>query len=266
MPRLNLAVVTFVIFTALACDEGAGTDAAAADAVDSTGSESAQPIPIKTAEPVEPAVAVPASTQEVDAWILAAQAGITETCTAAEGLAASNALIELEKKGATEGLDKTKYDHMIDLHSRWLGCGRMEWRYEHEKDAMGEERHMATTTSRDKISMGFPYEGPQYGILMVRRSKGLDIMLSVDHGQFVCSYYGCSLEVKFDDGPTQKWQADEPESHSTTLLFLRQSSKFLKALAAAKVVRIKATFFQQGSYVFEFSGGIDTKKLDGKTE
>jgi hypothetical protein len=83
-------------------------------------------------------------------------------------------------------------------------------------------------------------------------------MLHISRGQFLCRTDSCSLMVRFDDKPAARFSAAEPADNSSTLLFIRDYSRFLRETRAAKVVRIEALFFQNGSRVFEFDvAGLD---------
>jgi hypothetical protein len=79
------------------------------------------------------------------------------------------------------------------------------------------------------------------------------VTLSIEWGQFVCGIRSCTLKVRFDTGAIQRFSASEPSDHSTTTLFLNGEGRLISQLRKAKVVRIEATFYQEGSQTLEFN-------------
>lgn len=139
-----------------------------------------------------------------------------------------------------------------------------KWDYQSFENEMGGTTTMAAIESDNTVSFDFPYRGVQHGRLALRRSsKGaLDVMLSIEKGQFTCGFRSCRVEVRFDDKPAKKYRAVEPSDYSATMLFIRNERGFLKELKKAETVRIAATFYQEGQRVFEFDvDGFDPKAL-----
>lgn len=135
------------------------------------------------------------------------------------------------------------------------------WRYNIRKDAMGGTVATATVDSSNTFEFDFPYTGTQNATLTIRNDKGRDVLLSIETGQFMCTL-GCSVEVRFDDGKSVRWRATGTSDHSTTTIFLRKESNFIKALSKTDVLRIEAQFYQAGSRVLEFPvARFDAKKL-----
>lgn len=127
------------------------------------------------------------------------------------------------------------------------------WRYRSDKDDMGRKRSFAEVASVNAVNFEFPYAGEQHASLMLRKNHGgTNVLLIVERGQFLCDFRGCSVSVKFDDGPIVEYSASEPEDHKTTILFLEPEGRFIANLKKASVVRIEATFYQQGPRTFQF--------------
>jgi hypothetical protein len=126
-----------------------------------------------------------------------------------------------------------------------------QWQYRASEDPMGGVTAVAQVESANDFEFDFPYQGRQHATLVLRNDGGYDVMLVIERGQFVCTF-GCSVQVRFDDGEAQRWRATEPSDYDTTILFLRNESKFIKQLRKAKTVRIAADFFQEGTRVLEF--------------
>jgi hypothetical protein len=70
-------------------------------------------------------------------------------------------------------------------------------------------RHYAQVSSVKAISFGFPYDGPQNAMLILRKSPGQEggVLLSFDHAHFLCHADACSVLVRFDDKKAEKCAA-----------------------------------------------------------
>jgi hypothetical protein len=130
-----------------------------------------------------------------------------------------------------------------------------QWSYSAQRDSMGRTRSVARITSVNTLSFGSSSQEPQHGTLTVRRSAewGSNILLGIERGQFLCSGHTCTLGVRFDDEPVQRFKASGPADYSTTVLFLQNERRFLSQMREAHTVRIEATFFQEGSRTLEFN-------------
>jgi hypothetical protein len=144
-----------------------------------------------------------------------------------------------------------------------LGCNlsyqksteKPTWRYTEEADEMGRGRiKRASITSINTVSLKSPYEGPQHAKLWLRKHPrlGESVALSIERGQFLAGVYRLQLLVRFDDNAPLTFYADEPESLSTTTVFIDEYPKFLKYLKLSKKVKIEAPFYDEGRKVFEF--------------
>lgn len=138
------------------------------------------------------------------------------------------------------------------------------WHYSFDEDQMnGKKTFWANIESANKINFDFPYAGEQRGRLTLRTHPryGKDVILSISKGQFLCSYDGCSVLVRFDEGQPVRFSASEPADNDTTTLFIRGYSNFMAHMMKAKRVRIEAVFYQEGNQVFDFNvGGFDADK------
>lgn len=134
-----------------------------------------------------------------------------------------------------------------------------KWSYSATPDPMSSQvNRTASIQSEGTISLGFPYEGAQYGTLMIRDHPqwGRDVMLSVNEGQFNCnSYDGCTVRIRFDDAAATTWSAVEPSDNSSNLIFIRPAARFVSRMRAAKKVLIQAEFYNNGVQTFEFEVG-----------
>lgn len=135
------------------------------------------------------------------------------------------------------------------------------WTYENLPDEMGRGTiKMAAVRSINEIEFGFPYQGLQRATLMLRShpKHGKDVILTVERGQFLCGIDSCRVSVRFDEGKAQAYTASEPTDHRTTMLFISNYARFLEGVRKSQRVSVEATFYQEGSRVFEFnSSGLD---------
>jgi len=129
------------------------------------------------------------------------------------------------------------------------------WRYDTENDEMrGATNRFATAQSTNVVDMGFPYETVQMSIILRDHAQhGRDIMLTVNEGQFVCRYNGCSISAKFDDGEIQTFSANQADAGSNDVLFIQNQTRFLTALRSAERVTVEAQFYDRGGEQFTFN-------------
>lgn len=139
------------------------------------------------------------------------------------------------------------------------------WRYSSRQDEMtsGKIRE-ATVDSTNQLEFKFPYSGAQNATLELRQHPrfGKDVIVSIERGQFICSVTGCSVLVRFDDGPSMRFNATGPSDYSSTALFISPYNKFYSNLIKAKQVRVSANFYQEGNQTLRFTvTGLDPVSL-----
>jgi hypothetical protein len=131
-----------------------------------------------------------------------------------------------------------------------------KWSYSTATDPMaGRASHTASIESENTVEFGFPYEGAQHGTLWIRNhpSYGHDVFLTIERGQILChSFDECTVRVRFDDGPAERWSGAEPSDNNTTTIFIRNYSRFVERMRHAKVVRVQIPVYQEGDQTFEF--------------
>ena len=139
-----------------------------------------------------------------------------------------------------------------------------KWTYFSDEDSMSSKiMRTASINSSNSIDLSFPYSGTQYASLQLRNHPryGKDVIFSIDKGQLLCSYNGCNVLVRFDEGSPIRFSANEPSDHSTTYLFIGNYAGFMKKMLKAKTVRIAVDFYQHGSQTFEFDvSGFDQNR------
>lgn len=131
------------------------------------------------------------------------------------------------------------------------------WEYENKVDKMsGEDAKMAWVRSDNSLNLQFPYSGPNYGSLWIRRHPkyGTDVIVKIDKGQVLCrSYEPCSVMVKFDDAKPVRFTGTPSADHDSTMVFLDPVSKFIAQAKTAKKILVQFTVYQAGDQILEFS-------------
>ena len=140
-----------------------------------------------------------------------------------------------------------------------------EWNYVSDTDTMtGKPMNAALLRSSNSLSLGSPYNGENYGTLLVAKDKqiGFAFGLSVEKGQIICdAYRGCAVAFRFDDAPPTTFRAVTTKDYSTKNLAFRDGRRFVAAAAKAKKILVQITMYQEGAQVLEFN---TTKPLEWK--
>jgi hypothetical protein len=126
------------------------------------------------------------------------------------------------------------------------------WKYDAHKDTMTDEvATTATLESPTRVALAFPYAGGTVARLTVASGPRGRIKLGVNRGQLE----GDGVMVRFDDEPAVRYPAIPAERGEFLSLFVVGDDKaaFLAKLAAAKSVKVEATFYGDGARVFEFA-------------
>jgi hypothetical protein len=129
------------------------------------------------------------------------------------------------------------------------------WSYQEDVDKMrNTTSYWATTSSHETKDFGFPYQNVQQQIVLRKMSKyGFDILIQLSEGQYVCDYDGCSINVKFDNGPIKTYSVNEAKGGTSGVLFIINKKGFLTNLKKSSKVMIESNFYERGSETFEFT-------------
>jgi hypothetical protein len=128
------------------------------------------------------------------------------------------------------------------------------WSYDEGADQMrGTRWKTATVDALGKLDFAFPYNGGSTASIELRQmGKRQDVLLMVSKGQFMCHVDGCSIAVKFDDGPVTQYSAAESDDGSNDHIFIEGTAGFTAKLKKATSVTIEAEFFQEGNRQMTF--------------
>lgn len=131
-----------------------------------------------------------------------------------------------------------------------------DWKYDAETDEMsGKKAHYARVTSTNSLDLSFPYSGNNRGHLTVRQhpKHGLDVVVTVEKGQIMCSSYGgCPIAIRFDDAAPVQFHGVPPEDHKSTVAFLKNPQRFINAASKAKRIKVQFNMFQNGAPILTF--------------
>lgn len=130
------------------------------------------------------------------------------------------------------------------------------WAYTDTPDPMrGRAERVASIVSTNTLDFGFPYNGGSSGMLTIMQSPkyGLNVILSVSKGQFVCnSFTGDHVSIKFDDRPIKRFSCSEAGAGRTDGIFLAPAKKLIADLKASHHAVVEAEFYQAGDEQLEF--------------
>ena len=116
-------------------------------------------------------------------------------------------------------------------------------------DLSGKTVHSRWLYSSNELHLSFPYDEVQRAKLTVRQHPryGLDVILSIEEGQFICRLDTCELTVSFDEKEPVIFKATGPADNSSNVLFIDSEARFLKSLKGAKKTVIEPIIYQHGS-------------------
>jgi hypothetical protein len=131
------------------------------------------------------------------------------------------------------------------------------WTYSENKDEMrGSTEKFAEIVSTNVLHFRFPYSGGSVGHVAIRKSPqfGIDVMLGITNGQFICSEYRADhVNIKFDDGPIKKYSCTTPSDGDPKTLFLRPTGALIKSFKNSRSAIIEAPFYQEGMQQLHFN-------------
>jgi hypothetical protein len=128
------------------------------------------------------------------------------------------------------------------------------WLYSEHEDEMGRGTvRLALVTSLNVANFGFPYEGTQHATLKLQKGEGdrPSVWLQMEHANIVNS---APIRARFDGGKPQRFDVVQTTDYKSDRVGIvgEGYSRFMNQLRRAKKLQIEATFFQEGTRVFEF--------------
>lgn len=123
----------------------------------------------------------------------------------------------------------------------------------------------AIISSKNTVEFKFPYAGEQRARIMIayKADKGYAMLFAVDRGQILCAPAGpCPITLRIDGGKQFAVEAERPNDQSSNDVVIRNSDDLASKIFAASNIKVQATFFQNGSPVFDFDvSGFDQYKF-----
>lgn len=131
-----------------------------------------------------------------------------------------------------------------------------DWKIEERTDPMSDQTiKTACVTSSNQVYLSSPY-GARGAKLCIRQhpSFGRDVYLTLDgSGQILCrSYSDCTIPIRFDDKPVQRFSGGEPSDNSSETVFITNDGRFITAAKTASRIRVQLEFYQNGAQTFDF--------------
>lgn len=156
----------------------------------------------------------------------------------------------------------------LGIYSILIFCttyANADWQYRSHTDKMTDSSvTFSTLESNNSLSLGFPYQGSNYGTITIRK-KGRaspDVYVSVNKGQILCNAWdNCSIKVRFDSSQALNFRGAPPADHSSNTVFLSPEKKFVDLASKSTKILIELPMFQAGNQTLEFftSSKLSTK-------
>ncbi len=164
---------------------------------------------------------------------------------------------KIKEKKEQERIEKEKLAVIAAAEQKELlkKAQGLSWNYLEFQDKMGRGTiKTAYISSINTVNFEFPYQGTQRATLRLRvhPKHGKDVILSIEKGQFLCDFNGCTVTVRFDEGKPQNFRTGRSADNDTTTVFISNYASFYSSAKKSKKIYIEATFYQQGTRVFEF--------------
>jgi TonB family protein len=144
------------------------------------------------------------------------------------------------------------------------------WNYETFKMGIDEiPTYYGSTRSLNSLSLGFPYQGKNFGTLAFRhRADGdFSIMLSIQKGQLLCGFDSCQLKLRIDGQPSFSYGFHSPDNGVGSILFADEPTELEEKLRKAKRFKIEINVFHESAKVLEFDvSGLNYTKLKRNPE
>jgi len=136
-------------------------------------------------------------------------------------------------------------------------AAKTDWVYSKNDDAMsGKVVRFAQVTDPTSFHFSFPYNGKNHATLNIREhpKHGTDLYIKIDKGQLICSAGGgCNVSIRIDDKPARTYAASGAADYDSTILFINQPKKLIAEIKKSKIVRIKATVYNNGDQIMTFN-------------
>ena len=129
------------------------------------------------------------------------------------------------------------------------------WTYTQTADAMHDKpTKMACSTSSNEVTLSPPYSNVD-AVLCIRQSPqyGLDVYVKLNgDGQVLCDIEGCSVPVRFDNGPVEHFGGASAADNSSNIIFLHGAPKLIAAMKRSKITLVQLRLYQDGDQQVTF--------------
>lgn len=139
--------------------------------------------------------------------------------------------------------------------------GKNGWQYRDSLDKMTDEKmSIASIQSDNKVEFSFPYQGGSQMNIVIRKrgERSAEAFILISKGQFSASEYSGTdkIEVRTDLQEPKVFKTIDPNDNSFDCLFIDNAADFLDYIYNAKVIKIRATFHDEGNRLFSFTSDM----------
>ena len=131
------------------------------------------------------------------------------------------------------------------------------WQYDRNIDPMsGKPSRTAQTNSLNSVQVAPHYSANTKATLVLRQHPqyGLDLILSISSGQFICSPgSGCKVQIRFDENHAFNASASMPSDFSHNSIFIIGAAGLIPRIEKSQRMLIKTTMYQAGDVIWEFN-------------
>ncbi|MFC4262457.1 hypothetical protein ACFOWM_06195 [Ferruginibacter yonginensis] len=131
---------------------------------------------------------------------------------------------------------------------------KTKWLYDSSVDKMTSDvTYTAVIQSNSDIQLHSPYGATPVNIMIRKRRKETDVILSINEGQFYVEYNSPqAVLVRFDDDKAYRLNYSEAADGSSNYIFLNAPQKFIAQIKKSKKLLIEAGFYQDGLKQIDF--------------
>ncbi|WP_316838721.1 hypothetical protein [Pedobacter gandavensis] len=129
-----------------------------------------------------------------------------------------------------------------------------KWLYYDDEDKMTSKKdYYAELIANEELEFGFPYNGGSVATLILRKKRDENhVILQISKGQFIHNYSGASVKVRFGDSKANVYSISRPADHSSDVVFIDNTARFISNLKKHKKLLIEAEFYKEGSRQMAF--------------
>ena len=129
------------------------------------------------------------------------------------------------------------------------------WNYKSLYDKMTDDTtYSADVLAKQKLQFASPYDGGVSVKLNIRKDAETNVFVSVDQGIFnMSSNGGNKVKCRFDKDKAIEFKVVSSSDHSSNVIFISDTDRFLSEVKKHKSLIIEAEFYQEGFRQMDFN-------------